>query len=241
MNKDTIKTPGMYEISHAVLETITSLPLPVRHLTLRPMNYQKPRHTSWWLVPSPQLPVYQYSKLFFHNLPDYSGMLVGFSFDRGVGRQLVNLVDDSLLMQSNWYWRRFLNDILAGNLINPIKSIQRQSDAAMLFVIEQYSFETLQRRTLASKVHDDRVIFQIGDDATSLQLIGEETSLFKEINYAYTCRDLAMQIEMNPVFSWNWLRFTFGVVLNPVPKVNAEGNTELIWQKFLLPWLPLVG
>lgn len=242
MHNETLNSSSMYDAAHAVYKTIKTLPSPIRNLTLRSLNYLKPQNTSWWLVPSQQLPIYMYSKLFFHRLQAYSSrMLTGFSFERGVGRQLTDLVDAALIMQPNWYWRRFLNDVLAGSLLEPIHMIQRQSGDTMLLAIELYGFEHLQRRTLETKVPDDVVIFQVNDDANTLKLHEEATQQLQGINQVTNCRDLALHIEMTPAFSWNWLRFTLGVLINPIPIGNQSERIDNLWRDILSPWMPLLG
>ena len=117
MSVDGKSYPDIYRIAHSVHKHIVELPLPVRHLYLQPLNYQTPRRTSWWLVPSQTTPFFRYSKLFFHHIPVFSpDIIAGFSFERGLGGQLAGLVETSMIMKTDWYWRRFMNDVLAGNI-----------------------------------------------------------------------------------------------------------------------------
>ncbi len=242
MHNDAFNTSGIYDTAHAVHKYISSLPSPIRHLLLRPVNYQQPHKTSWWLVPSQHRPVYRYSKLFFHSLQTYSpNILAGFSFERGVGRQLSDLVDTAFIMQTNWYWRRFINDVLAGVMIEPINTIQRRSHRTVLTVLELYSFNHLRRRTLETSEPDDCLVFQINEDADTITLQREATHQLQVLNQVSSCRDLVLTIEMEPAFSWHMLRFTFGVDVNPHSLYDKKESIINLWRNTLAPWMPLLG
>ncbi|MDF1516236.1 MAG: hypothetical protein P1S60_20670, partial [Anaerolineae bacterium] len=164
-------TGRAYEIAHGIDHYIHQLPSPIRHLMLRPLDISKPRQSSWWLIPGSERTPYRYSKLFIHRQPLYTkDILAGISFDRGLGGQLDGLVDGSLVMQSNWYWRRFLNDLVAGLYNRPVQILQHASQRAPILLIELYAYHRLHKTAWGSRIPDDIVVFAVPGNASSLQL-----------------------------------------------------------------------
>jgi hypothetical protein len=235
-------TSQLYDLAHAVHKHITHLPAPIRHLYLRPLNYQKPRQTSWWLVPDRQLSIYRFSKLFFHRLRFLpSTTIAGFSFERGLGGQLSDLVDSKLIMQSNWYWRRFLNDVAAGNITRSITTIKERLKAELYLAIEFFNFNKAQRRSMETLESDDILLLQITQDLDTLIIHRSQSPQLQDLNTTERCYDLVMAIEMDPIFSWYWLRMTLGVTLNPQHILDQENAIANLWRDQLSPWMPLVG
>ena len=241
-SNNAVVPTNIFDVARAVHQHMTTLPSPIRHLTLRPVDVQIPRRTSWWLVPTPRLPVFRYSKLFFHRQPVSSpGLLAGFSFERGVGGQLRDIVDPVLLMESNWYWRRFLNDIMAGLYSKPITRIQQQAQSPVLLLLELWNFNHLQRRTFLSRDPDDILVFKVLNEAIELEVQYRANQQLKVLNNVNRCYDLALHIEIEPAFSFHWIRFTFGAELIPPYHLVDNENSKKLWDHLLSPWMPLIG
>jgi len=225
-----------YDIAHAVHKHIISQLPPVRHLYLRPLNLYKPRTTSWWLVPSPRLPIFQYSKLFFHRQPAIiPGMLAGLSFERGIGRQLENLVDPVLIMQNNWYWRRLVNDIIAGLYSEPIQLIKNKSQTSLKLLVELYTYNRLQRRTLETMDPDDMVMFRF-DDVNHLMIEHQSQNHLQSLNQVKRFYDLVLNIEMDHANAFYYFRITLAVEIFPDRALDGQR----LWEDILAPWLPLI-
>lgn len=232
---------NQYDVAHAIHEYIVTLPSPIRHLVLRPLDYQKPAETSWWLVPNLRQFVYPYSKFFFHQLPNQTeACFIGFSFERGVGGQLKGLVDDALILQSNWYWRRFINDLMAGTLRAPLEAIYKWHPDHPLLSIELYNFDHLHLRLLETRSPDDILVFAIDKDASSLRTVHPGVKQLEALNYVTRLYDLALTMEMSPEFAWYFLRLTFGVQIKFTDMSGPETISHL-WHHVLAPWMPLIG
>ncbi|MDF1514889.1 MAG: hypothetical protein P1S60_13855, partial [Anaerolineae bacterium] len=66
--------------------------------------------------------------------------------------------------------------------------------------------------------------------ADHLQAINKFTDLY----------DLALGIEMDPAFAFNWLRFTICVRLGEDEIIDSDRLIPMIWEKVLSPWFPLL-
>ena len=242
MISESKQYPHIYQIAHDVQRHITSLPSPIRHLHLQPLNYQIPRRTSWWMVPTQRMPFYKYSKLFFHHIPAYSpDIIAGFSFERGLGGQLNGLADDVLLLQADWYWRRFLNDVIAGTLSTPVQEVELRTKTEILLIVELYDFIRLHRRHLETKDPDDILIFRMRDGLDKLSVEKAAQRQLQTLESAHRCYDLVINTEIDPDFAWYWLRFTLGVVLPKQYTGTGDDCVARLWSDVLSPWLSLVG
>ena len=150
-------------------------------------------------------------------------------------------VDSALLMQTDWYWRRFLNDVMAGELAKPINTIEKRSNAKQKLIIELYNFNRLHRRLLETKIPDDILVFELEHGPNALATENAGTQQLQTLNDIDRCYDLVINIEMNPDFAWYWMRFTFGVPLSAVYFDKGNGNIANLWDDILSPWMPLVG
>lgn len=240
MDKVQVTYHNPYAVAHATHQYISNLPSPIRYLHLRPVDYQKPGKTSWWLVPNQRQSVFPYSKFYFHQIPFHSGdLFAGFSFERGVGGQLQGLVDKTLLLQSHWYWRRFLNDVVAGVYYKPLTSLHLWTLVNPKLCIELFDFNQLHLRHLETGVPDDVLLYAIDTDSSSLQTLHHGTGQLAQLNNQSRIYDLILQIEMSPEFAWYFMRFTFGTEIAFSHVQNTQDIAQL-WDNVLAPWLPLI-
>jgi hypothetical protein len=231
----------LHHTAHALYNHITSLSTPIRHLYLEPLDFRHPQKTSWWLVPSRYTPIYRFSKLFLHYIPGcLPGIISGFSFERGLGGQLQGLVDKTLLMGSDWYWRRFLNDIAAGKVSSIIQSIQNHSGRDIYLLVESYQFDRLSRRKLETNHPDDVVVYRL-NSLEDMSLYEPGAQQLQVYNSMTRCYDLVINIEMLPESAWIWFRFTFGTIILEKHVADRQVDVPSLWDEILRPWMPLVG
>ena len=131
------------QAAHAVYRYIDNLRPSPQRFTLRPYQYQAPAFTEWWFVPSTEWPANRFSKLCFHRYrlaPEY--IYIGFYVEQGLGTELVGLPDvkSSQIMQSNWYWHRFLGHMEDKELGGTLREVLGRSQYPMTVWVDAYEF-----------------------------------------------------------------------------------------------------
>ncbi len=237
----TVRFRNNDEAAHAVYQTLTDGGPALRHFTLRAFSYRSQAYTDWWLVPGRERPAYPFSKLLFHRVSDESDlMFVGFHVERGLGRQLGQLVEPARMMQPGWYWRRLLNEVQAGVLDAPVRKILARSEQPVVVEIELFRFNQIPEPDIVYPWPDDRVAYEISDPTLALVQTEEAGTLLQPLDGVIRLELLIPRVESLPKLSWYWVNLRIGIRVRYGSRDRGDWGAEALWQRAFEPWLPWV-
>ncbi|MGC9520851.1 MAG: hypothetical protein ACP5HG_03085 [Anaerolineae bacterium] len=234
--------------ARGVYEHIRDLTPPIRHLRLRPYDYRNRPFTDWWLVPSPDWPVYRYGKYYFRRVPssqsydDPGIMSTGFYLERGFGRQVADMVDPELITQPNWFWYRFLNDSLGGVLDAPMREVLQRVGQPLVISLDLYTFDHTRAPApdgdWSHLYPDDRLTYVLKDESLMLSLAEGAENELARLNQAGHLRELVLQIEAMQDLKWYWIDVYLGVRLRYATEPSeGQWSAAKLWHSALEPWL----
>ncbi len=108
------------------------LPPEAGRLIRRPYNHFQPTMTSWWLVPSNELPFFKFGKFGFNwDEKVRDTMSCGLYLSKGLDPMLKAVYPSKkggrLIMADDWVWHDFIEDCRNGKVANAIKEVANQS------------------------------------------------------------------------------------------------------------------
>lgn len=224
--------------ARAVDRHIRELRPPVRHLALRPHDYRASSFPEWWLVPGTDRTPWRHGRLCFRRLSATPRtMVAGFYLERGYGRQLAEMLAPEALLDSGWFWYRFLNDALGGAFDAPLRTSLERTGGPLLVHLDLYHFND---RSVAGQVQpDDRLTFALRDAELVLHPVEPPDDELTFLNYPMQLKDLALQIESLEGVSWYWIDLLIGVHLRyDTPEAPEVWDAAALWHNALAPWLP---
>lgn len=117
------------------------LPSDAPRLTRRPYNHFQPTMTSWWLVPSTDLPFFKFGKFSFtwdENIRDT--ISCGLYLSKGMDPMLKSVYSSKkgrrLIMSEDWAWHKFAADCRNGNIGAAIHNAALKSAGRFSAIIE---------------------------------------------------------------------------------------------------------
>jgi len=101
-------------------------------LARRPFNRFEPETSAWWLVPSSDLPFYQFKKIYCTWADkERDAMLCGLYLEKGLAPELAAVYPSkkgrSLLMNPKWHWHKFIQSCGDGSFAETIKNAAQSS------------------------------------------------------------------------------------------------------------------
>lgn len=225
--------------AQAVMDHIHALIPPVRHLSLRHDAYLPKGFAPVWLVPVTQWPAYNHGKLIFQKAPEApETMLCGLHLERGFGRQLATMIAPHLLMGSDWYWRRFISDMLTPTFNDVLRDIQQCSQSPLSVQLTLQHFNTAQDMQVGRRIVHDRLRFLLRDERLLLEPEVEAVAELSVLQSATTVQDLVMRIEATPDLAWHWINLVIGVQVGYGGSGEDVWSAGDLWEHALAPWLP---
>ena len=108
------------------------LPPEAGRLIRRPYNHFQPTMTSWWLVPSNELPFFKFGKFGFSWDEKVRDVIsCGLYLSKGLDPMLRAVYPSKkggrLIMTDDWAWHGFREDCRNGTIADAIKDAARQS------------------------------------------------------------------------------------------------------------------
>jgi len=111
-----INTDNPMKVAHELKDHYDSEKRP---FAARPFNRYKPKESVWWVIPSKEWPAHRFAK--FIIWCKNNKMYVGINIEKGFGNELfeLNLASKKLVIDNNWIWKQFKQD-LANDKLNEI-------------------------------------------------------------------------------------------------------------------------
>ena len=108
-----IDTDNPMKVAHGIKEHYDSEKRP---FVARPYNRFKPKETVWWVIPSKEWPAHRFAKFMIWR--KNNKMYVGLNIEKGFGNELfeLNLAPKKLVIDNDWIWKKFKQDLTNGNL-----------------------------------------------------------------------------------------------------------------------------
>jgi len=109
---------------------VLSLPGFDNWLTLRLYDHHRPAATSWWLVPTTELPAYGTGKFWFAPSRSEEGYaLIGLKMEKGWGPEAKPLgVKPARIMDRRWIWHSLVSDFVSGRFLQALQEVQPSDD-----------------------------------------------------------------------------------------------------------------
>jgi len=251
----TIVYDNNKETAQAVYRHITTLPQ-ARHLRLLPRDrirrdWSSADFAEWWFTHNLDWRGYRYGRLFLdrvwgppqRRLP---GLLrAGFTLARGFGRQAAGLVPPDQVIDSNWFWYRFLSDSMAGVLDTPLRSLLARCHQP---VIVDLALTYLDRRPdpgheIAVRTPNDQLTFAIRDESLTFDVVREGGDILAPLVPATSLRDLVFRVEGVQDLTWSWIDVHICVQAWYQGEDTGDGeawDATTLWDNALAPWLSWV-
>jgi hypothetical protein len=223
-----------------------------KKLVARPWNQYQPEISEWWLVPSNEWPAYKHGKYFFKYGEENSilcGLYVEKGFDPSVKEYYSSPKGSRQIMQRDWEWFHFLEDLKTGKIENLIRAISRKLPVSIEFHInggnspDSGSFDPYAPRFGWDKYHFDWL-----KSSQKFKLVEaiKDAKLLNELLHIKSFGELSSTLEKFNSSYWLWIdffigiRFYFSKADNTDKKINQIWDTEKMWKKFLCnfsPWI----
>lgn len=207
-----------------------------KRFSLRPYQYQNPKETAWWIIPSDKWPAYRFSKLFIDRYeldPDY--LFAGFYVEKGLDDELEGLVKSTQILRPNWYWHNFLDEAEKGKLDKPLQEMLEESGCPVFGWIDFTGAFGLQR--------DDLVELSIRSPDLRFEVVSKGNNILSPLNLSTDMRDLANRLrtlEKQKEFCRGWVNLLIGIRLRYGNDEEGTWSASDIWSKVLQPWLDWV-
>ncbi len=210
----------------------------------RPFNRFVPVVTSWWLVPSPELPFYRHGKLYF----DWGGkeqktIACGFYLEKGLAPEVAAVYNSkkgrSLILNGQWQWYDFVEKCGNGEVAAVLKAAAEKSGLEIkLHASGGYVDDPDLFDPYNDKVKKDHFIFKVGGDgALEYCSAKRDAMVLKVFNKVKHVKDLAMAVEQlnNDHFLWFniFIAAEFGICPEEIPAGVEQWTSERIWNDFL--------
>jgi len=243
------------EAAQAVYRHISTLPQ-ARHLRLLPRgrirrDWSSADFAEWWFTHSLDWPGYRYGRLFLdrvwgppqRRLP---GLLrAGFTLARGFGRQAAGLVPPDLVINSGWFWYRFLSDSMAGVFDTPLRSLLIRCRQPVIVDLALTYFDRHVGRGNETGVPtpNEKLTFTIRDTSLTFDVVREGGDILAPLVSATSLRDLVFRIEGVQDLTWYWIDMHICVQAWYQGEDTIDGEVweaTVLWDNALAPWLPWV-
>ena len=213
-------------------------------LARRPFNRYEPETTSWWLVPSSDLPFYQFKKIYC-SWADQSRdkLLCGLYLEKGLASELAAVYPSrkgkSLLMTPKWYWHEFAEKCTDGSLSETVKTAAQTSGFSLeIHISGGYIDDPALFDPYGEKQKKDYYIFELDQDLNTLNYRSakRDTMLLKCLNKAHKMSELCSILQNLDKEQFLWLDIFIAAAFKvPSPETDASEitGTDEIWHKFL--------
>jgi hypothetical protein len=230
--------------ARAVSRYIASLPNSPHRFVLRPYQYQSPKLTYWWFIPSNDWPAYHHSKLSIHTFrPDNKYLFAGFYVEQGLPKELEGEegVKPSFVAQPDWYWFEFLDCAKNGQLDAALRDVISRSQCPAFVYAEVWQFNRVQDRDSGSNKPDDTAVFAIRSETLQFELEQGGNEVLSSLDDCQNLRELAERFGVTQEFRWYWVNLFIGIEMlyRSAESTGAWGAAE-IWHNALEPWLDWV-
>ncbi|MDD3118092.1 MAG: hypothetical protein PHQ27_02835 [Victivallales bacterium] len=217
----------------------------------RPFNRFVPIVTSWWLVPSPELPFYRHGKIYFDwGDRDHSTIAGGFYLEKGLAPEVAAVYNSkkgrALIMDDRWEWPDFLRRCASGETATMLQDTVRQSGLELeLHARGGYVDDPNLFDPYNDKLKRDHFIFRLHDDGTlEYRSAQRDAMVLKIFNRVKNLRDFAAAAAKLQEDHFLWFNLfvaaKFGVCPEELPVGAEVWPAERIWNDFLRhfqPWL----
>jgi len=243
------------EAAQAVYRHITTLPQ-ARHLRLLPRgrarrDWSSADFAEWWFTHSLDWPGYRYGRLFLdrvwgppqRRLP---GLLrAGFTLARGFGRQAADLVPPDLVIDSNWFWYRFLSDSMAGVFDVPLRALLASCRQPVIvdLALTYFDRDPDPGNEIGVRTPNDQLTFAIRDESLTFDVVREGGDILAPLVSATSLRDLVFRLEGVQDLTWYWIDVHICVQAWYQGEHTDDGeawDATTLWEYALAPWLPWV-
>lgn len=235
--------------AHAIMEYLKiSRPSLKDTLSLRPFNRFSTAFTEWWFIHrGAGWPAYRSSKLCVHKFqePAEESMMLytGFYVEKGLGKELLGMQDvkQNLIMESDWYWYRFLQQAEDGSLGQPIKRTIDDSQCPVWLCLDAYEFNKVPKLDSDRQPSGDSIVFATSSVGTDILLSRPGKKILSQLNECRNIRELARQLSAMEDSPYFWINLVIGIHLQYGTEAIGEWGAEEIWHNALEPWSTWVG
>lgn len=238
-----IAFPNNSTAAHAVYEAAKGTGRAAGSLTLRPFNRFELPFTEWWMIPSTEWPAYQHGKLCFWRFPTEPSapVYVGYCVEKGLTRAVEGMADvpPSHIMQPNWYWHTFLDQMPGEAFRSAIVATQNSVGSPLRLVLMAYAFNRVPREDESRVLPDDFLEFEFNSDGMGINLYQSADSYLEPLNQA---RDLESSVKIlrGLDLRFHWVDLIMGIPFEYGQPEGSGWGSEELWLSALAPWLPWV-
>jgi hypothetical protein len=202
----------------------------------RPYNrYQADEGKTWWSIPSAQWPAFSLGK-FIASTEDYLSqpgqIFIGLYLEHGLGYKAGGNYPDDWFMDSDWTWHRFVSDLKAGSLREPISHAAKGIGQPISLII------TAHVPAYKGKIHPpcDLVHYKT-IDGSKLLLSDKAIPTRKFLIKCDSCnsvKKLAAQLDLIPDSEWVWIDLYIGYSFSCGSPADQSSLTAVqLWDKLL--------
>ncbi|MCY6372401.1 hypothetical protein [Clostridium ganghwense] len=177
-----------------------------KRYTARPLDRYHPATTRWLLIPSTSCPAYNYGKYSF--LIEDKTMLIGLYVEKGLGPKACGLYDPNQIINRNWIWYQFYEDMKSGKIDEIISEIIKNNQQSIYFSVDGY-IDDIAKLEYHYVVYEDRI-----------ETIKSSNKL-DNLNQITRISQIPESLSTLEYLDWMWLNFYIEV---PFIKNDVDNN-----------------
>lgn len=186
-----------------------------KRYTARPWNRHIPNDTRWLLIPSTDWPAYKYGKYSF--LIKDKTMFIGLYVEKGAPPRLSELHNSDEVMNKNWIWYQFYEDIKSGKIDKTIYELIKNNQQPIYFSVDGY-INDIAKLEYHYVVYEDRIeTIKSSNKLDNLNL--------DNLNQITRISQIAKNLSNVEQLDWVWLNFYIEV---PFIKNDVDNNSNVL-------------
>lgn len=210
-------------------------------LTKRPWNRFKPDLTSWWLVPSTDIPHFKHAKYYFKwGDKQHTSLLAGLYIEKGLDEKLAIAYSSkkarNFIMTPDWAWYSFLESLKKKQAFETLKNncpplLEIQFIINGGYVTEPTAFDPYQDKNLMGW---DEYAFSWTPKSEEMELISSNRQAYVlKMHHIKTIDDFIQTMTTLSQDEWLWLNTFIALKIDIVDNTESTWPANQIWNDFL--------
>lgn len=206
-----------------------------KHCTVRPYNRFQPEESDWWIIPSRDFPAFHHGKYFFssHRADSPGGVYIGLKVEKGFGGVARGVVSPALVMNDDWIWSRFIDDLGSGKIMEAGRVLERTANVPVLLRIEAALAQD--RSADSDRPFGDLLCFEVSDGLLRATQHQSVRGMLDGVASAASASEIASRLRSLPDLDWTWVSLWIGGMFRLGGPGNGMGAREVA-DCVLRPW-----
>lgn len=148
-------------------------------------------------------------------------------------------VPSTHIIQDNWYWQSFLEEVNGESLISATMAIQESADSHVRMLLHAHEFNRVPKEDEPRNFPSDCLEFKIQENSTRLRLIYAAENIISPLNNVVDTGELVDTISKLDL-RFRWIDWIIGVPFEYGEDSDISWGAGQLWNYMLSPWIPWV-